>query len=131
MSSFLAGIGGALLGHMITTIDPKMFTFTLTYNILLIVVLGGVGSISGSVISAIIVTVMMEALRFLDEPINLIFFKTPAMPGLRMVVFSILLMVMIIYRQKGLMGNKEFSWEMFQNVFVKKSKKGGSHARTP
>ncbi len=131
VSSFLAGIGGALLGHMITTIDPKMFTFTLTYNILLIVVLGGVGSISGSVISAIIVTVMMEALRFLDEPINLIFFKTPAMPGLRMVVFSILLMVMIIYRQKGLMGNKEFSWEMFQNVFVKKSKKGGNHARTP
>jgi len=74
---------------------------------------------------------MMEALRFLDEPINLIFVKTPAMPGLRMVVFSILLMVMIIYRQRGLMGNKEFSWEMFQNAFVKKSKKGGSHARTP
>jgi len=40
-------------------------------------------------------------------------------------------MVMIIYRQKRLMGNKEFSWEMFQNAFVKKSKKGGSHARTP
>lgn len=131
VSSFLAGIGGALLGHMITTIDPKMFTFTLTYNILLIVVLGGVGSISGSVISAIIVTVLMEALRFLDEPINLIFFEIPAMPGLRMVVFSILLMVMIIYRQRGLMGNKEFSWDMFQSAFVKKSKKGGSHARTP
>jgi len=46
VSSFLAGVGGALLGHMITTIDPKMFTFTLTYNILLIVVLGGVGSIT-------------------------------------------------------------------------------------
>lgn len=127
MSSFLAGIGGALLGHMITTIDPKMFTFMLTFNILLIVVLGGIGSITGSVISAIIVTVLMEALRFLDEPMNLIIFKTQGLPGLRMVVFSLLLMVMIIYRQRGLMGNKEFSWEMMTNLFVKKGRKGGDH----
>jgi branched-chain amino acid transport system permease protein len=125
VSSFLAGVGGALLGHMITTIDPKMFTFMLTFNILLIVVLGGIGSISGSVISAIVVTILMEALRFLDEPMNLIFFKTEGLPGLRMVVFSILLMVMVIYRQRGLMGNKEFSWDMLQGLFVKKGRKGG------
>jgi len=127
MSSFLAGIGGALLGHMITTIDPKMFTFMLTFNILLIVVLGGIGSITGSVISAIIVTVLMEALRFLDEPMNLIIFKTEGLPGLRMVVFSLLLMVMIIYRQRGLMGNKEFSWQMMTDLFVKKGRKGGDN----
>ncbi|HBE46153.1 ABC-type transporter, integral membrane subunit [uncultured spirochete] len=127
VSSFLAGVGGALLGHMITTIDPKMFTFMLTFNILLIVVLGGIGSISGSVISAIVVTILMEALRFLDEPMNLIFFKTEGLPGLRMVVFSILLMVMVIYRQRGLMGNKEFSWDMLQGLFVKKGRKGGDH----
>ena len=127
VSSFLAGVGGALLGHMITTIDPKMFTFMLTFNILLIVVLGGIGSISGSVISAIVVTILMEVLRFLDEPMNLIFFKTEGLPGLRMVVFSILLMVMVIYRQRGLMGNKEFSWDTLQKLFVKKGRKGGDH----
>ncbi|HET6439122.1 MAG TPA: branched-chain amino acid ABC transporter permease, partial [Anaeromyxobacter sp.] len=65
VSSFMAGVGGALLGHLLTTIDPKMFTFLLTFNILLVVVLGGIGSISGSVIAAIGVTVLMEALRFL------------------------------------------------------------------
>ncbi|MEN6364527.1 MAG: branched-chain amino acid ABC transporter permease, partial [Rectinema sp.] len=81
VSSFFAGIGGALLGHMITTIDPKMFTFMLTFNILLIVVLGGVGSITGSVVAAIAVTVLMEVLRFLDEPMNLIFVKTGGLPG--------------------------------------------------
>ena len=112
IASFMAGIGGAMLGHLMSTIDPRMFTFALTYNILLIVVLGGVGSITGSIVAAIIVTISMEALRFLDGPLNLIFIQTRGLPGLRMVVFSILLMLIVIYRQQGLMGNNEFSWDM-------------------
>lgn len=127
ISSFMAGIGGALLGHLITTIDPKMFTLMLTFNILLIVVLGGNGSITGSVLGAIIVTVLMEALRFLDMPMNLVFFKTNGLPGLRMVIFSILLMIVVLYRQRGLMGNKEFSWDGVLGIFRrgKKSMNGG------
>jgi branched-chain amino acid transport system permease protein len=70
-SSFMAGVGGALLGHLLTTIDPKMFTFMLTFNILLVVVLGGIGSITGSVIASLAVTILMEALRFLDGPLDL------------------------------------------------------------
>ena len=112
IASFLAGIGGALLGHLMNTIDPKMFSFALTYNILLIVVLGGVGSITGSIVAAIVVTISMEALRFLDGSLNLIVIRTRGLPGLRMVVFSILLMLVIIFRQQGLMGNREFSWDM-------------------
>jgi ABC-type branched-chain amino acid transport system, permease component len=116
ISSFIAGVGGALLGHMMTTIDPKMFVFGLTYNILLIVVLGGNGSITGSIIASVVVTVMMEALRFLDGPLNLIVFRTDGLPGLRMVVFSLLLMIVVIYRQKGLMGTSEFSWDMLGRI---------------
>ena len=71
ISSGLAGIAGGLLAHHLTTIDPKQFIFLKTFDILLIVVLGGVGSITGSVISAIVVTVAMEALRFMDGPLNL------------------------------------------------------------
>ncbi|MDR3302594.1 MAG: branched-chain amino acid ABC transporter permease [Spirochaetaceae bacterium] len=112
-SSFIAGVGGALLGHLLSTIDPKMFTFSLTYNILLIVVLGGNGSITGSCIAAIVVTIAMEALRFLDGPLNLLFIQTTGLPGLRMVVFSFLLMIVVIYRQQGLMGKREFSWDIF------------------
>lgn len=129
VSSFIAGIGGALLGHMITTIDPKMFTFQLTFNILLIVVLGGTGSISGSVIAAIGVTILMEVLRFLDEPMNFLFFKTSGLPGLRMVVFSILLMIVVIFRQRGLMGNKEFSWDMlrtFKSALTRRGRRNNS-----
>lgn len=122
ISSFMAGIGGALLGHLITTIDPKMFTLTLTFNILLIVVLGGNGSITGSAIGAVVVTVLMEALRFLDMPMDLLFVKTDGLPGLRMVIFSILLMGVVLYRQRGLMGNKEFSWDGLLGLFSRKGK---------
>jgi branched-chain amino acid transport system permease protein len=115
IASFMAGIGGALLGHLMSTIDPRMFAFSLTYNILLIVVLGGIGSVTGSIFAAIIVTISMEILRFLDGPLNLIFIRTQGLPGLRMVVFSILLMLVVIYRQQGLMGKKEFSWDMITN----------------
>jgi branched-chain amino acid transport system permease protein len=126
ISSFMAGVGGALLGHMITTIDPKMFSFMLTFNILLIVVLGGNGSITGSVIGAIGVTVLMEAMRFLDEPLNFLFLKTDGMPGLRMVVFSALLMAVVIFRQRGLMGDRELSWERLAKAgLLPRRKKGG------
>jgi len=127
ISSFMAGIGGALLGHMISTIDPKMFTLVLTFNILLIVVLGGNGSITGSVIAAFLVTVLMEAMRFLDMPMDFLFIKTDGLPGLRMVIFSILLMIVVLYRQRGLMGNKEFSWDGVFGLFRRKNsaQKGG------
>lgn len=99
IGSFLAGVGGGLLAVSIGTIDPTLFKFALTFNILLIVVLGGMGNIKGTVISAIVVTVAMEALRFLDEPIHLGFIQTEALPGLRMVVFSLILMLVIIFKK--------------------------------
>ena len=116
ISSAMAGIAGALLAHHLTTIDPKQFIFLKTFDILLIVVLGGVGSITGSVIAAIVVTVSMEALRFLDGPLNLGFLTTSGTPGLRMVFFSVLLMVVIIFRQRGLMGTHEFSWDSLAKI---------------
>jgi len=116
ISSFLAGIAGGLLAHYLTTIDPKQFIFLKTFDILLIVVLGGVGSITGSVVAAIVVTVAMEALRFLDGPLNLGFMITNGVPGLRMVFFSALLMVVVIYRQQGLMGKSEFSWDALSRI---------------
>jgi len=124
VSSFMAGVGGALLGHLLTTIDPKMFTFMLTFNILLVVVLGGIGSITGSVIAAIGVTILMEALRFLDGPLDLGVFQLEARPGLRMVAFSALLMGVVLFRQRGLMGNREFSWAMLSRARVL-PRKGG------
>ncbi len=100
VGSFFAGIGGGLLANLITTIDPKTFMPVLTYQILMIIVVGGLGSISGSVISACIFAILMEYLRPLDNMV----------PGLRMVFFSLALLVVILFARKGLMGGREFSW---------------------
>ncbi len=103
VGAFFAGIGGGLLANLITTIDPKTFTPTLTYQILMIIVVGGLGSISGTVVAASVFAVLMETLRPLDNIV----------PGLRMVFFSVLLLVVIIFARKGLMGDKEFTWDWF------------------
>lgn len=117
IGAFFAGVGGGLLAALLGTIDPLMFRFMLTFNILLIIVLGGMGSITGTAISAFIVTIAGEALRFLDESINLGFISFNGIPGLRMVVFSILLMLVVIFYRKGLMGTREFSWDGIINWF--------------
>jgi len=101
--SFFAGVAGGLLATLLGTIDPNMFRINLTFNILLIVVLGGLGNITGTVISAVIVTVMMETLRFLDESINLGFIRLKGIPGMRMVVFSVILILVVIIRREGLL----------------------------
>lgn len=100
ISSFFAGVGGALLAGILGTIDPAQFKFSLTFNIMLIVVLGGMGNIWGNVLSAIVITVLMEYLRFLDEPMSNFLFTTNGLPGLRMVVFSLLLIIVIIFKKE-------------------------------
>lgn len=111
IGAFFTGIGGGLFAALLGTVDPKQFYFTLTYNFLLIIVLGGMGSISGTIIASFIVTGGLEWLRFLDEPmafgLDLPIFR----PGLRMVVFSILLMVVVLFYRKGLMGTNELTWD--------------------
>ncbi|HHV47237.1 MAG TPA: branched-chain amino acid ABC transporter permease [Tissierellia bacterium] len=102
-SSFLAGIAGGLMAIHLGTIDPNMFRITLTFNIILIMVLGGIGNINGTVISAVVVTAAMEILRFLDSSINLGFIKIPGIPGMRMVIFSIILMLVVIIRKDRLL----------------------------
>jgi len=118
IGAFFAGVAGALMGFIITSIDPTMFRFLFTFQILLIVVLGGMGSLTGTVISAIVITIMMEVLRFVEGPINLLgIISIPGLPGMRMVIFSLgLLMVILFYRQ-GLMGTREFNWDWLLKWF--------------
>lgn len=131
IGAFFAGIGGGLLGNLLGTIDPLMFRFLLTYNILLIIVLGGMGSVTGTIISAFVITAATELLRFLDEEINLGFVRIPGVAGLRMVVFSVLLMIVILFFRNGLMGTREFSWDKIISFFSKNPfKKGGKNDAT-
>lgn len=120
--AFFAGVGGGLLGNLMGTIDPNMFKFVFTFNILLIVVIGGMGSITGTVIAAFIVTIGGELLRFLDmeKVYNFGFVSFSGIPGLRMVIFSILLMIIVLFFRNGIMGTKEFTWKSIFKCFNKK-----------
>lgn len=114
ISAFFAGIGGGLYGALLGTVDPKNFLFTLTYNFLLIIVLGGMGSITGSMLGSIIVTGGLEYLRVFDEPLEIMGVTIPLFrPGFRMVMFSVLLMVCVLFWRKGIMGTEEFTWDKF------------------
>ncbi len=111
-SSFFTGVGGGLLAMFMRSIDSKTFQISLTYDILLIVVLGGIGSVTGSIVGSFLVTAGREWLRFFDEPliiagVNIPLFRT----GFRMVIFSILLMVVVLFYRRGIMGSNEFSWD--------------------
>ncbi|MBC2578796.1 branched-chain amino acid ABC transporter permease [Clostridium sp. DJ247] len=127
--AFFAGIGGGLLGNLLGTIDPNMFKFVLTFNILLIIVIGGMGSVTGTVVSAFLVTILGEVLRFLDmeKQFSFGFLKFQGIPGLRMVVFSVLLMIIVLFFRNGLMGTKELTWKsIFRNSNNKPLEEGGN-----
>lgn len=115
ISAFFSGIGGALLAHLITTISPTLFTFFLTFNLLIMIVVGGLGSTTGAIIGAALFAWGGEALRVVEKPISLGFLTIPGIPGMRMVVFSLILMIVIIFARQGVMGRKEFSWELLLN----------------
>ena len=121
VSSFFTGIGGGLLAMFMRSIDSKTFSIVLTYDILLIVVLGGIGSITGSIVGAFFVTAGKELLRFFDEPFAIAGVEIPLFrPGFRMVIFSILLMVVVLFFRKGLLGGRELSVNDF--IIRKKNK---------
>ena len=111
ISAFLAGVGGGLYASYIGTIGPDVFQISRTYDILMIVVMGGMGSITGSVVAAFIVTIGQEWLRVLDGPITwLPFWPEDGVAGMRMVVFSLLLLIIILFFRNGLFGNREVTW---------------------
>jgi branched-chain amino acid transport system permease protein len=125
IGAFFAGVGGALLGSLVATIDPKMFTFVLTFNVLMIVVTGGLGSITGSVLAGIAITVLLEWLRFVENPVYFGDWELPGIPGMRMVVFSLALIFIILFRREGFMGKREFSWGWAAGRFFKKADRHG------
>lgn len=121
ISSFFAGVGGALLAMYQTTITATSFTTVMTYEILLIVVIGGMGSLSGSCIASFLYIAASEWwLRFLDSGsfmgVSVPFFRD----GFRKVVFSVVIMIIVLFFSRGIMGNKEISFSRLMNRFKRK-----------
>ena len=113
VSAFFSGVAGGLLAHLITTISPTLFTFFLTFNLLIMIVVGGLGSTTGAILGGALFAWGGEALRVVERPMDFGLFTIPGIPGMRMVVFSVILMVVIIFARRGIMGRSEFNWNWF------------------
>ncbi len=97
IGSFFAGIAGGLFAHYLSYLNPSTFHFIKSIEVIVMVVLGGMGSITGSVLAAIMLTLLPEALRTAGP--------------LRMVIYSLMLIVLMITRPQGLLGTREISFK--------------------
>jgi branched-chain amino acid transport system permease protein len=104
IGSFLAGVAGGLFAHYMMYLNPTMFMFIKSFEVVAMVVLGGLGSISGAIIAAIILTFLPEGLRMAKGVLHMS--KDP-----RMVIYSVMLIVLMLTRPQGLLGRREL-WQV-------------------
>ena len=128
ISSFFAGISGAMLAMYQASVQATTFKSSMTYEILLIVVIGGIGSVSGSIIASFLFIASSEwLLRFLDNETYIGGFRLPLLrSGFRMVVFSIIIMAVVLFFRKGIMGDRE----LFQKKPASTAKAAKKEARS-
>jgi branched-chain amino acid transport system permease protein len=106
IAAFFAGVAGGLMAHRVRFLEPSDFDFVFSIEILVIVVLGGMGSFTGAIVAAVVLTLLPEFLREFGD--------------FRMLTYSSLLVAMMIFRPKGLMGTYEFSIGKILNKFTGK-----------
>ena len=103
LAAFFAGIAGGLYAHHIGVLDPSKFDFNYSVEILIMVVLGGMGSITGSIVAAIVLTLLPELLRGFSE--------------YRMLIYSVILICVMLFKPSGLLGQHELSLSKILNKF--------------
>jgi branched-chain amino acid transport system permease protein len=116
-SSFFVGIAGGLLAEILGTVDPNTFRPALTYAVMTMAILGGIRSLTGGVLAAGIYTVMSEVLRSVEAPRIIFGFDFAGLPGLRQLAFAIMLLLLILFAQRGLLGDREFSWDWLPSAW--------------
>ena len=115
--AFFAGIAGGLFAHLLQTITPASFTFMKSVEVVVMLVLGGLGSMTGAIVGAIVLTVLPEALRDVE--------KEAELPGIRMVVYALILILLMIFRPQGIFGQKELSLKLVRRVLPNRRDEGG------
>ena len=103
ISAFFTGVAGALWANLIGVVSPGSFYLWLTLLIIIMMVVGGMGSVTGSVVSAAGFTILLEVLRGFENKI--------AVYGISYIIFAVAFMLVIIFRPDGVMGDREFSWD--------------------
>ncbi|MCS7259750.1 MAG: branched-chain amino acid ABC transporter permease [Anaerolineae bacterium] len=104
VGAFFAGIAGALWGHLITAITPHSFSFLITFNVVVMLVVGGMGSISGSILGATVMTLVPEFLRHVETNLSL---GGHPLYGLSQIIIAVTITLVMIFRRQGLLGGRE------------------------
>lgn len=99
VSSFFAGVGGSLLAHQITAVTPSTYSFEVTFLIVIMLVVGGMGSVTGSVVGAVIMTIIPVLLRDLERSLDVV--------GIAQLIIAAALIGFMIFRRQGLLGDRE------------------------
>jgi len=111
VGSFITGIGAALWVHLVLTMNPKAFGLVYVFHVVAMLAIGGIGTISGTLLGVTILTVGAELIAPLQEGITLLGVHIPPVFGLVNVLMALLLIVIMIYRPRGLMGGREI-WDV-------------------
>ena len=110
VGSALAGLGGVMWGLYQQIVVPQMGS-QVNILIFIVIIIGGLGSTTGALLGTVLVVGSGEWLRFLDQPLQFFGHDLGAYPGLRMVVFSLLLLIIMLFAREGLLGKKEI-WQV-------------------
>jgi branched-chain amino acid transport system permease protein len=110
IAAFFAGIAGGLLGHLLRILTPGQFSFPAVFIGVAMMILGGVGSITGSIVGATIMTVLPQFIIPLERGGPFLGFELPALNGLTQIVTALILIGVMLVKPEGLFGAKEFSW---------------------
>jgi branched-chain amino acid transport system permease protein len=120
LSSFFTAVGGILWIHLILNLYPRVFGLHLVFNVVTMIVIGGLGSITGAVIGAAIITGFTETLAPIEEGFSLLgLFEVPRMLGLTTLMLAALLIIILVFRPEGIMGSRELSVQRLKDWFVK------------
>jgi branched-chain amino acid transport system permease protein len=109
-SAFIAGVGGGLWAHFITSFTPYSFYLNETFVVLAMLVIGGPYSVSGAVVGTLVVTAAREVLRGIENQVNIMQLFPQGFFGFTEVVLAVVLILILIYRPTGIMGSRELRW---------------------
>ena len=107
LSAALAALAGVLLAHYLGVYSPREFYFQITFAMLAMLIVGGMSSVSGAVVGALLVTALIELLRGVEEHVNASWFEQPSVFGLTDTGLGIAILAVLFWRREGLFGYRE------------------------
>jgi branched-chain amino acid transport system permease protein len=128
VAAFFAGIAGGLLGHLLRILTPGQFSFTAVFLGVAMMILGGMGSITGSILGAAIMTILPQFIIPFERGGRLLGVEVPPLNGLTQIVIALILIGVMLVKPAGLAGAKEFSWRAMLGL-PRAGERGGSGRR--